>query len=424
MSVGIDFGTTNSAIAVADAMTRSVSLAKFNETAETFRSVLYFEKDGHGGHRKLAVSAGPAAIEHYLGSDHEGRFIQSLKSYLAVRMLTATNILGRTYAFENLVAILAQHLRKDAEASLGPLPKRAVVGRPVRFVSAESSEDEEFAISRLRSAMSAAGFEDVTFEYEPVAAAYFYEVQLDHDEIILVADFGGGTTDFSLIRVGPSERRTGGSRKVFGTEGIGLAGDAFDAKIVRHLVADLLGEGSMYRSMDKLLQVPAWIYRKLERWHHLSFLKTRETMQLLKSIKTQALEPDRIDMLIALIQDDLGFPLHRAVQQTKCELSHAPASHFSFRAHGISIARLVTQSEFEQWIEEELSAIQNCLHRLLSQVGIGAQEIDRVFVTGGSSFVPAVRRIFLQQFGSDKIASGSEFTSVAKGLALRSLDLP
>src|SRR5579863_978183 len=264
MSVGIDFGTTNSAIAIADRETRSVSLAKFNEFAETFRSVLYFEKDGQGGHRKLTVSAGPAAIEHYLRSDHEGRFIQSLKSYLSLRSLTATNILGRTYAFEKLVAILAQHLRKDAEASLGPLPKRAVVGRPVRFANAESAEDDEFAIDRLSSAMSAAGFEDVTFEYEPVAAAYFYEMRLHHDEIILVADFGGGTTDFSLIRVGPSERRTGSSRKVLGTAGVGLAGDAFDAKMVRHLVADLLGDGSMYRSMDKLLQVPAWIYRKLE----------------------------------------------------------------------------------------------------------------------------------------------------------------
>lgn len=423
MSIGIDFGTTNSAIAIADKTTRSVSLAKFDGAAETFRSALYFDKEGQGVDRKLAVSAGPRAIEHYLRSDHEGRFIQSLKSYLPVRTLTATNILGHIYTFENLVAILAQHLKKGAECSLGSLAKHAVVGRPVRFASAESAEDEQFALTRLRSAFAAAGFEEVIFEYEPVAAAYFYESQLEHDEIILVADFGGGTTDFSVLRVGPSERKNGHSRKVLATEGIGLAGDAFDAKIVRHLVAELLGESSMYRSMGKLLPVPAWIYRKLERWHHLSFLKTRETMQLLKSLKAQALEPARIEMLITLIQDDLGFQLHRAVQQTKCELSEASISQFTFGAHGIAIACKVTRPEFESWIDEELSAIRGCLDRLLSQLAIATSDIDKVFLTGGSSFVPAVRRIFEQRFGRDKIASGSEFTSVAKGLALRSLDL-
>src|SRR5581483_7085454 len=121
--------------------------------------------------------------------------------YLPLRTLTATNILSRTYAFENLVAILVQHLRKSAENTLGALGKRAVVGRPVHFASAESAADEEFAIARLRSALASAGFDEVTFEYEPVAAAYFYEMQLDHDETILVADFGGGTTDFSILRV-------------------------------------------------------------------------------------------------------------------------------------------------------------------------------------------------------------------------------
>ncbi|HLJ90796.1 MAG TPA: Hsp70 family protein [Candidatus Angelobacter sp.] len=423
MSIGIDFGTTNSAIAIADRATRSVSLAKFDGAGETFRSVLYFEKAAEGALRKVAVSAGPAAIEHYLKSDHEGRFIQSLKSYLSQRTLTATNILGRNYPFENLVAILAQHLRKSAESSLGTFGRRAVVGRPVRFVGSESAEDDQFAVARLRSAFAAAGFDDVIFEYEPVAAAYFYESQLDRDEVILVADFGGGTTDFSVLRVGPSERQNGNKREVLATEGIGLAGDAFDAKIVRHLVADLLGESSMYRSMGKLLQIPAWIYRKLERWHYLSFLKTRETIQMLKSLKVEALEPARIEMLITLIEEDLGFQLHRAVQRTKCELSEAAATQFAFRATGISIARKVTRKEFEGWIEEELSTISGCLDRLFTQVGLAEHDIDKVFLTGGSSFVPAVRRIFEDRFGKDKIAGGSEFTSVAKGLALRSLDL-
>ncbi len=422
--VGIDFGTTNSAIAVADAGA-SIDMARFtlnDQLTENFRSVLYFEQVREGLRKHVSALAGPEAIMRYLEAEQKGRLIQSLKSYLASRLLTSTTVFGKPYLLEELLSFLIRSLKEKSETSLGALGTRAVVGRPVRFSGADTKKDDDYAVTRLRTAFTNAGFDDVTFEYEPVGAAYYYETRLDHDELILVADFGGGTSDFSLLQVGPSFRRTRGDREI-ATDGVALAGDAFDAKLVRHLVSPLLGQGSSYKSIDKELQMPAWLYIKLERWHHLSFLKSKETMDQLKSLRAHSLEPDKIDSLIHLVQEDLGFYLHSAVQRTKLELSLQEATTFSFQVPGISISSPVTRKEFESWIKEELDAISQCVDGLLQRTGVDKKSIDKVFLTGGSSFVPAVRRIFAERFGAERLIVGDEFTSVAKGLALRALDL-
>lgn len=180
-----------------------------------------------------------------------------------------------------------------------------------------------------------AGFEHVDFELEPVAAACSYESTLDHDELILIGDFGGGTSDFSLLRVGPGARMPGrGQRDVLGHSGVGLAGDAFDARIVRKLVSPALGSNSEARSLNKILPaVPAWIYANLERWHYLSFLRTNNVREILKSARIRALEPEKIEALIAIVEQDLGFQLHQAVQRVKLPFhSTSPRSSGSMTA--------------------------------------------------------------------------------------------
>jgi hypothetical chaperone protein len=261
----------------------------------------------------------------------------------------------------------------------------------------------------------------VDFELEPIAAAYAYESTLDRDELILIGDFGGGTSDFSLLRVGPGVRRRGRTPEdLLGNSGVGLAGDAFDARIVRKLVSPALGSDSEARSLNKLLPaVPAWIYAKLEHWHHLSFLRTNNVREILKSARLRALEPEKIEALIALIDEDLGFQLHQAVQQVKFKLSSSQTAEFRFRDGTTDLRIAVTRREFEAWIAEELRAIERCIDSLLETSGIDASQVGRVFLTGGSSFVPAVRRIFATRFGRERISSGNEFTSVAHGLALR-----
>jgi hypothetical chaperone protein len=296
-----------------------------------------------------------------------------------------------------------------------------VVGRPVRFVGAEKDDDNSFAEERLRAAFHLAGYPSVEFELEPVAAAHYYESILDRDELILIGDFGGGTSDFSLLRVGPEVRKRGRTPgDLLGNSGVGLAGDAFDAKIVRNLVSPTLGRGSSARSMNKVLPaVPNSVYAKLERWHHLSFLRTNSVMNMLNSSLAEAFEPEKIQALIHLIREDLGYDLHRAVQKVKCDLSENPVAEFRFSDGVIEIQATVERTVFEDWIAEELAQIEASIDGLIAMSGAAVRDVDMVFLTGGSSFVPAVRRIFETRFGAAKIRAGNEFTSVARGLAVR-----
>jgi hypothetical chaperone protein len=424
LAVGIDFGTTNSSIALAtgSGQTELVSFPAGGDTTFSYRSVLYMDQKREAGKIRIHSTTGPEAISQYVTDDEKGRFIQSLKSHLSSRSLTGTSIFGRHYTLESLVSRILADLRLHAERQLGsPLAagsRMVMVGRPVRFVGAESDDDDNFALNRLRHAFEGAGYEQVEFELEPIAAAYAYGSALDHDELIMIGDFGGGTSDFSLITVGPSMRR-GDHGGLLGSMGLGLAGDAFDAKIVRKLVSPALGADSFARSLKKTLPaVPAWIYANLERWHYLSFLRTREVTEILKSAYARALEPEKIQALIDLIQEDLGYQLHQAVQAVKVELSQNERARFRFRDGSMNLDIAVTRIEFEGWIAEELVAIENCVEALLKSTGVDPREVDRVFLTGGTSFVPAVRRIFETRFGADRVRTGEAFTSVARGLAL------
>lgn len=265
--IGLDFGTTNSAIAVADSERRS-TLASFADglkTTNNFRSILYFPAKERGSQQKSETKAGPEAINAYLDAETKGRLIVSIKSYLASSLFTATSIGGRFYTLEDLIAIILRRLRTAAMKQFGTPASRVVLGRPVRFSGAENEKDEALALERLRSAAKLAGFEQISFEFEPVAAAYQYETQLEHDELVLIGDFGGGTSDFTLAQLGPGRKETG-RNPVVGTSGVPIAGDTFDSRIMMKLVAPKLGLGSHYVSLGKELAVPVWVYSQLSSW--------------------------------------------------------------------------------------------------------------------------------------------------------------
>jgi hypothetical chaperone protein len=422
-AIGIDFGTTNSTVARASGKSQVelVSFPTLNGETFSFRSVLYLQQIKQAARTKTQTWTGPAAIEHYLAAENKGRLIQSLKSYLSDRSLTGTAVFGRHCTLEDLISRILADLRRHAERQFHKGITYAMVGRPVRFVGAETAEDEIFALGRLRAAFAEAGFERIDFEMEPVAAAYAYEATLDHDELILIGDFGGGTSDFSLLHVGPGVRKRGRTpQDLLGNSGVGLAGDAFDARIVRKLVSPALGSDSLARSLNKLLPaVPAWIYANLERWHYLSFLRTSNVVEILKSARLRALEPEKIEALITLIDEDLGYHLHQAVQQLKFELSRSESAEFHFRDGSMDLKIAVTREAFEGWIADDLRTIEQCVDSLLETSGVSRSQVDRVFLTGGTSLVPAVRRIFEQRFGEHRIRTGNEFISVARGLALR-----
>jgi hypothetical chaperone protein len=397
-AVGIDFGTTNTAVAIAsdDGDVRLVPLAD----ATHWRTVLYFEPGGR-------LSAGAPAIARYLETAGEGRLIQSIKSHLASKAFSKTYIFGRRWQLEDMIAAYLRQIRAASPVDLG---NRCVIGRPVRYWGADEPEDDERALGRMRAALATAGFDEVVFEYEPVGAAARYAARLDHEELIVVADFGGGTTDFTVVRVP--------SGQVLATAGIGISGDAFDARVIDAVVAPALGRGTRYR--DELggeAPVPAWLYGHLRRWHYLSFLREESTMRLLERVAYGALERPKFDRLVRIVDEDLGLVLHRAVEGTKVRLSKHDDERLALDE--IELDLPVTRTGFEDWIAEDLSAIDRVLDRVLAEAGVAAGEVDRVFATGGSSLVPVVRARLVARFGADKLVGGEELTSVAWGLAAR-----
>jgi hypothetical chaperone protein len=415
--IGLDFGTTNSAVAVATAGS-APRLATFADGAgrtSTFRSLLYVDPEAPGANGlPPRVSAGPAAIAEYLATGQRGRLIQSIKAHLGSRLFTSTNLFGVQYRLEDLVGLLVRELRAAAEADLGSLGRSVVCGRPARFSGADSSEDDAFAQDRLRAALAIAGFDDVTFEYEPVAAALGYRERLDHEELVLIADFGGGTSDFSLVRLAPARA------EIVGVDGVARAGDAFDGRLIRHLAAPGLGLGAEYQTaFGRVLPVPLWLYECVERWDQLSFLKSRETSELLRRLSHEALEPAKIVALQHLVDDELGFQLHAAVERTKHALSATAEAPFAFRDPPIDLASQVRRTAMDRWIAPELDAIARIVDGLVARHGIAARDVDTVFLTGGSAFVPAVRALFATRFGAERLRGGEELTTVATGLALR-----
>jgi hypothetical chaperone protein len=404
--IGVDFGTTNSVVSVLRP-DGSVETAR-RADLDVFRTVLSFWIEEGRGSTTLRHAAGPAAVEAYLEEPLDSRLIMSMKTYLAQHSFTQTRIFGRPFTLEQLVACFLRELLGEQHAG-----SRIVVGRPVRF--AGDRADDGFGEERLRSAFAEAGFPDVVVALEPEAAGYRMARSLDAPATVLVGDFGGGTSDFSVMRFAP-----GTSRRVtpLGYAGIGIAGDTFDFRIIDHVVSPLLGKGDSYTVMGSVMPVPVAYFSAFARWHLLSMMRAPRTLRDIATVASTSAHPERLRALIRLIEDEMGFPLYQAVSGVKAALSGADSAVLRF-AHGdLVIEERIERGAFERWIAEDLERIGVTIDRALENAGVKAAAIDRVFLTGGTSFVPAVRGLFARRFGEEKISGGGEFVSVAEGLAL------
>lgn len=416
MHVGIDFGTSNTALSVSDGeRSELATFSLFGEATASFRSVLYVSEESG----RPVLMAGPRAIEQYLGDKGSGRMLQSLKSFLTSRLFEGTRIYDRRWTLEELIGFFLRELRKAAEAQFGPLGGSVTIGRPVVFVGGEGEKEETLALDRLRRSAAVAGFDDVRFTYEPLAAARAYEQRLGRDETLLVGDFGGGTSDFCVIRVGPRASTLPPNERILGTSGVPIAGNIFDGRIVTHYLAPFFGRGGTYRSMGgKVLPIPDWIFQRLASWHEIGFMRETRTLSSLHELAVLAEESAPLLRLITLIEENLGYSLFRAVEESKVELSRTEKTRFAFQelTPGIDVA--VVRPVFEDLIERDVALIRQGLDRVLEASGCEPGAIDRVFLTGGSAFVPKVRGVFSSMFGAEKVSGGNELTSVASGLSL------
>ncbi|WP_309088179.1 Hsp70 family protein [Phenylobacterium sp.] len=414
-SLGIDFGTTNTVLALAghDGPAELVRFPAPEGDLFAFRSCLSFYAPPDLPQERT-IAAGPWAIEAYVEDPAETRFIQSFKSFAAQASFTETQILERRYRFEDLLSTFLLKVRDYAGETLGEIPERVIVGRPVSFVGADP--DEQLALSRYETAFKRMGVREVLYAYEPVGAAFFFARELDHDATVLVGDFGGGTSDFSIIRF---ERQAGVLRATpLGRAGVGVAGDAFDYRIIDRLVSPRLGKGSSYRSFGKVLPVPNRWYSAFARWDQLALMRASRDMREIRKLARDAVEPEKIERLIEVLDENYGYRLYRAVSKLKETLSFEADAEFRFEAGSIDIAAPVARREFEGWIAPELGLIEQAVDRALANAHLPAEGVDRVFLTGGSSLVPAVRAIFHRRFPADRIESGAELESIASGLAL------
>lgn len=403
-AIGVDFGTTNSVVALRQDDGSVTVLRHSQGLRNVFRTVLCFWAEEARGRQILHGSAGPAAIDAYLEDPLDSRLIMSMKTYLAQRSFTETRIFGHIFTLEKLIAAFLRVLLADVGAV-----QRITVGRPVRF--AGDFPDDALGDDRLRGACTEAGLPDVTLMLEPEAAGIGFARGLTEPATVLIGDFGGGTSDFSLLRFTPAKAGLGPrpSFAPLGHAGIGIAGDVFDFRIIDRAISPLLG---------KAMPVPVAYFNGFARWHQLSLMRAPRTLREIAEVARTAEHPERLHHLMALIQDGLGYALYEAVSGAKAALSVAEQTELRFAHKGFEVERTITRAEFEGWIAADLVRLGATVDQALRRASVPPEAVDRVFLTGGTAFVPAVRRLFIDRFGVDKLVGGGEFVSVAEGLAL------
>jgi len=414
-ALGFDFGTTNTVLAMADgSATQSVAFNSAAGTADSMRTALSFMKDPGLGAAALKVEAGHAAIRLFIDNPGDCRFLQSIKTFAASALFQGTLIYAKRHSFEDLMEVFVRRLRSYAGEGWPSDVSRIVTGRPVHFAGA--NPDPALATERYNAALTRFGFPEIHYVYEPVAAAFYFAQHLKKDATVLVADFGGGTTDYSLIRFETQAGKL--TATPIGHSGVGIAGDHFDFRMIDNIVSPAIGKGSYFKSFDKLLEMPSSYYANFGRWNQLSIFKTSREYADLKTLVRSSLEPEKLETFIDLVEHDEGYPLYQAVSATKMALSAEEEAEFNFPPLGKAGRRSVRRADFESWIAEDLSRIEGALDDVLTTTNTSPDAIDKVFLTGGTSFVPAVRRIFTERFGQERIETGGELLSIAHGLAL------
>jgi len=411
-AIGIDFGTTNTVLAIPDAgMARVLDFAHDNGKLDALRTTLSFRRNPLRGARPLA-EAGPWAIQDFVDAPEDTRFLQSFKSFAASASFTDTAVFTSRYRFEDLMAAYLGKVKEHG--GLERFPRRLAIGRPVTF--AGQSPDDALAQRRYALALSQLGFEQVTYVLEPVAAAHFYAQRLTREAVILVADLGGGTSDFSVLRFRSGSG--GASAEALAHSGIGIAGDTFDYRIIDNVVSPRLGKNATYASWGKTLPVPKHYFANFSRWNELCLMQRPEVLRELRELARSSSAKDQLMSLIDLIEGGVSYELYRAVSRAKAALTDHEQVPFRFEMSGVSIETRINRADFESWIAPDLERIGATADAALAKAGLVPRDIDRVFLTGGTSFVPAVKGLFERRFSADRIDTGEQLLSIAKGLAL------
>jgi hypothetical chaperone protein len=411
MKLGIDFGTTNSAVAFVDASGAPQTLELFDgERAQ--RTVIYADPEGN-------VSYGNLAHRNYVENDLLGRFLRSLKAFLPYDV-PKTVLAGRAVDFDVVIARFLTYMMHRAEERVGEKVTEVTVGRPVRFHIDPVKND--LAVSRLGRALDSAGVPNWKLQLEPVAAAHFYEHGLTRERLVLVGDFGGGTSDFAILRAGPNRK---GDRldDILATTGVAKAGDVLDGRFLDIFLMEHFGRGAKFRPRYTNDWVP-WehqVLKQIQRLYYLHMLRSEHLRTGLDFVEKHISDIPAIRRVRRLIFDDLGFPMAWAVEAAKRELSDCGTAVFrfdEFRSEKLDFEQAVEIEAFREGCLEVTGEYQAAIAEALRLASLSPDDIDDVFLTGGTSQLPFIRGLFVDQFGAEKLRSADAFTSVCEGLAL------
>lgn len=413
---GIDLGTTNTVVVkstTANAL-EAVPLGEGEDARKTHPSVIAFEPTYDQGRMELAMETGARAISLAAAYPEDFRYVQSFKSHVASAAFAGTTVFGKRF---DLAGIFSCFLRRSGIAdAINAVdgPKRIVVGRPVVFYG--DKPDEGLALSRYREGFKAAGIDDFEFVLEPIGGAFSFFRTVRSNVTVLIADFGGGTSDFVIVRF----KLTGSEVKseVLSHAGIGIAGDTFDARIIENALIRHFGADSHYRENGKRLPVPRSYYSAMARWHQMTLLRAPKYQRELEVIRRASESPEQIARLIYAIDHNQGLAISRAVAAAKAELSDRDSADLTLDLGEIQLRETITRSEFERWIADDVNRISERVDETVTKSGLADSDIDKVFLTGGTSFVPAINALFTDRFGQEKVSAGERFSSVAEGLSL------
>lgn len=408
---GIDFGTSNSGITVFDG--HEIFVPEIGQNTKNMPTLLFFDE----AHNEYV---GTNALHAYLLNKGKGRLIQSFKTFLSDSTFTGTQIGTQRYLLEDFVAAVVRVLRAKAETVVGSQSlSRAVIGRPARF--SDDSRKDALAEERLIKAVQKAGFNEIAVQYEPIAAAFDYEFSLEKEELVLVGDFGGGTSDFTLMRLSPDRRAIGDrSEDIIGTGGVTVAGDAFNSRIMWNKLTYRFGRESTYETLSgKTMEVPTALLWHLCEWHKLPFLNNPQDRGLINQLLRTGSDKEAIQRFKDVLDYHLGFNLFLAIDAAKCSLSQQNPADIHISNDYFEIWDNLSVEELEEFTQREIHRIEECITQLLEETGVSSDDIDSVFLTGGSSNLSLIRDVLVRKFGINKIRrEGAGFINVARGLAL------
>jgi hypothetical chaperone protein len=408
---GIDFGTTNSALAIYEEESKEI------RNIIIIPSLIYFYHQPNAGIDKNYV-VGEEAIAAYLNDGMKGRFIKSIKQILSRSSFTETRIHHKRYNASDLVAIILKELKNRADQLIGQDCRKAVIGRPV-FFDDDDVQKDTLAQSRLNKAAEIAGFDNVRFQFEPIGAAFAYEKTLAKKENVLVADLGGGTTDFTYLVLDP-EKAGSKDRKndMMATGGIYIGGDSFDSAFMWEKGTPYFGKHTQYEATPgKVLTVPKSLFANICSWEQMNFFNGPRIKKDIEDYYYFSGKDRLFKNLITLIDNNLGYSVFQSIEKTKITLTQADSSTFSYHKMDVKIDEEISLSAYEQIIAKDVNRIENYLNEFMLQNHIDPKNIDSLFLTGGTSMVSSIQKLFRNKFPHVNLNSGDNFKSVAKGLA-------